>query len=574
MVAPVALDPADIDRAVETIFARHPEFSVGEADIRGARYRIFENAPANLADVIAAAAARHGEKEFLVYEDERISHGELWRRACRLAHAFRDRLGVRQGDKVVLAMRNYPEWCVTYMAVVALGATIVPLNAWWKRDELRFGVEDSDARIVVVDGQRLEEMAAFKTELGLVTVLARDPGEGADFRYEELLQGSSDCARPEVAVRPDDDFCILYTSGSTGRPKGVALTHRGIISALYSNAFILSVMKEARNGVGLWGDDPSILLVIPLFHVTGSHVVFLLSFVEGRRMVMMRKWDPREAARLIRQERVTNFLGVPTQSFELMEAAGESGLPTLVDIAAGGAKRPADQVHKLKEKFPNGHPTQGYGLTETNAMGCLISQADYLARPEATGRPVPPLTDVRIVLDGQDVGTDLVGEIWIKSAANFRGYHNLPEESAKAITADGWFRTGDLGRIDAEGFLYIDGRLKEIIIRGGENVSCAEVDKSAYEYEGVAEAVAFSVPDDLMGERVGLAVFAEAGDNIDPARLRAFLAARLAPFKVPERIWIWAEQLPRLGTAKFDKLELRSAALRRAPDFATGGKNA
>jgi acyl-CoA synthetase (AMP-forming)/AMP-acid ligase II len=533
---------------------------------------VFDRAPAGLPEILAAAAARHGEKEFLVYEDERISHAELWRRACRLADALDNEFSIGPGDKVALAMRNYPEWCVCYMAVIALGAVIVPLNAWWKRDELRHGLIDSGARIVFVDGQRLAELLPVRDELDLTLILARDAEEGSDFRYEDLLARSTKTVPPRVEIQPDDDFCILYTSGSTGRPKGVVLTHRGVISALYSNAFMLAVMKEARGGSCLWGEDPSILMVIPLFHVTGSHVVFLLSFLQGRRVVMMRRWDPKIAVDLISREGITSFLGVPTQSFELMEAARGTPLPTLTDIAAGGAKRPPDHVHKLKATFPGGNPTAGYGLTETNAMGCLISREEYLDRPESTGRPVPPVTDVKIMQDDIEAPVGEAGEIWVKSAANFRGYYNLPDETARALTSDGWFRTGDLGRIDEEGFLYVVGRLKEIVIRGGENVSCAEVESHAHAFEPVAEAAVFSVPDPVMGERVGLAVYAKQGQAIDPEELHEFLKSRLAAYKVPERIWVWTEQLPRLGTAKVDKLETRAAAISREPSHASGGQ--
>ncbi|WP_375201229.1 class I adenylate-forming enzyme family protein [Hyphococcus sp.] len=559
------LDPAKTAAAAFKLLAENPLFKVGEAEIRGNVYRVFQNAPPSLAGLFAHAAATHGEKEFLIFEDERISFAEMWRRACRFAHALKDELGVKQGDKVALAMRNFPEWCVSYMAVISLGAVVVPLNAWWKDEELHYGLKDCGAKTVIADARRLAYIKTFKDELGLTLVLAREQAEGADHHYEDLLARSKNDAAPAVDIHPDDDFCIVYTSGSTGHPKGVVLTHRGAISALFSWTFIASILKELRGGVSPFGDDPGILLGIPLFHVTGSHSIFLLSYMVGRRVVMMYRWDPKEAAAIINREKLTNFVGVPSQSFELMQAVGPEGLPTLIDIGSGGAKRPADHVKKLAEKFKNSKPSSGYGLSETNALGCVISQGDYQLRPDSTGRPVPPVTDIKIMKDGEEQPVGGVGEVWIRSPANFRGYHNLPEETAKAITPDGWFRTGDLGKMDAENYLYIVDRLKDLIIRGGENISCLEVENRVYEHGDVAEAVVFSVPDNVLGERVGLVVYPKEGMTIDVEELRNFLAEELAAFKVPERIWISPAKLPRLGTAKFDKITVRKIALQHPP---------
>ena len=562
-VAP--LDPAKLAAAAFKMLTENPMFKVGEAEIRGNTYRVFENAPPHLPALFAFGAS-HGDKDFLYFEGERLTFAETWSHACRLANALKDELGVSQGDRVALAMRNYPEWCVSYMAVISLGAVVVPLNAWWKADELKYGLEDSGAKIVIIDGRRLEYLLPHKEEMGLTFILARDEVEGADFTYTGLLEGSSNATPPTVDIAPDDDFCIVYTSGSTGNPKGVILTHRGCVSTLMSWGFIASVVKEARDGVGLFGDDPGILLAVPLFHVTGSHSIFLLSYMVGRRMAMMYRWDAKEAAKIINQEKLTNFVGVPSQSFELMQAAGEEGLPTLIDIGSGGAKRPADHVRKLADTFKQARPSSGYGLSETNAMGCVISLEDYQKRPDSTGRPVPPLTDLKIMNDeGVEQPRGTVGEIWIRSPANFRGYLNLPEDTAKALTPDGWFRTGDLGRMDEEDFVYIVDRIKELIIRGGENISCLEVENRVYEHDDVAEAVVFSVPDEVLGERVGLVAYPKEGAELDAGALRDFIAEELAAFKVPERIWVSPAPLPRLGTAKFDKITVRKIALQHPP---------
>ena len=566
MGAPAPLDPNLLAATAMKMLMEEPLFKVGEAEIRGNIYRVFENAPENLRAFFAYGAS-HGEKEFLHYEGERLTFAETWRQACRLANALQSDVGIKQGDHVAIAMRNYPEWCISYMAIISLGAVVVPLNAWWKADELKFGLTDSGAKTVVVDRRRLEFLLPLKDELGLTLILAREEGEGADYRYEQLLAGSTNDSPPVAAIHPDDDFCIVYTSGSTGSPKGVVLTHRGCISAIMSWGFIAAVLKEARGGVSLFGENPGILLAVPLFHVTGSHSIFMLSYLVGRSVSIIYRWDPKEAVNIINQEQLTNFVGVPSQSFELMEAAGAEGMPSLLDIGAGGAKRPAEHVKKLASSFENANPSSGYGLSETNAIGCVISLHDYQKRPDSTGRPVPPLTDFKIIKDGEEVARGAVGEIWIRSPANFRGYHNRPEETAKAVTPDGWFQTGDLGRMDDEDYVYIVDRIKELIIRGGENISCLEVENRVYQHEAVAEVAVFSVPDEVLGERVGLVVFPKEGAALDAGELREFIAKDIAGFKVPERIWISPMPLPRLGTAKFDKIMIKKIALGQPPAF-------
>ena len=565
MGEPSPIDTATLAAAAFKILGENPTFKVGEAEIRGNTYRVFENAPPHMRAFFAYGAS-HGDKEFLYFEGERLSFAETWKRACRLANALQKKLGVKKGDHVAIAMRNYPEWCISYMAITSIGAIVVPLNAWWKAEELKYGLADSGAKTVIVDGRRLEYISPFREELGLTLVLARDEGEGAQHRYEELLEGETDDTPPDTDIAPDEDLAIVYTSGSTGNPKGVVLTHRGCISAIMSWGFIASVLKEARGGVSLFGDNPGILLAVPLFHVTGSHSIFLLSYLVGRRVSMIYRWDAKEAVKIINQEKLTNFVGVPSQSFELMEAAGEEGMPSLIDIGSGGAKRPADHVKKLASHFKKANPSSGYGLSETNAMGCVISLADYQQRPDSTGRPVPPLTDIKIVKDdGTDAPRGEVGEIWIRTPANFRGYHNLPEETAKALTEDGWFKTGDLGKMDEEDFVYIVDRLKELIIRGGENISCLEVENQVYANDKVAEAAVFSVPDQTLGERVGLVVYPKEGETIDAGELRDFIGHGLAAFKVPEKIWVSPQALPRLGTAKFDKITIKKIALTMPP---------
>jgi acyl-CoA synthetase (AMP-forming)/AMP-acid ligase II len=546
------------------LLVENPFFKVGAAQIRGNEYRVFENAPKNLVGIFALGVP-HGEKDFIYYEGEVWTHARLWSEALRFATALSEGLGVKKGDRVAIAMRNFPEWCAAYMAVISLGAVVVPLNAWWKTEELRYALKDCGAKIVVVDDKRLEYVRGFKSALGLKLILVRAKGEGADYAYADLVARSRPADLSNVAIDPEDDFSIYYTSGSTGNPKGVILTHRGAITTLMSWTLIMAAITDANGGKPLHGDNPGVLLGIPLFHVTGSHAIFMMSWIFGRRMAMAYRWDARAAIDLINRHRLTNFVGVPSQSFELIEAAGSTPMPTLLDIGSGGAKRPPEHVARLKEKFPNANPSSGYGLTETNASGCVISLSDYQRRPDSTGRALPPCCDIKIVGEHGDCKTGEVGEIWIRTAANFRAYLNLPQDTAKALTPDGWFKSGDLGRIDEEGFVTIVDRLKDLIIRGGENISCLEVEARAYQHPAVAQALVFSVPDEALGERVGLVVYPKEGARFDPQELRDFMSRELATFKLPERIWASPQPLPKLGTEKFDKQMIRRIALQNAP---------
>jgi acyl-CoA synthetase (AMP-forming)/AMP-acid ligase II len=305
------------------------------------------------------------------------------------------------------------------------------------------------------------------------------------------------------------------------------------------------------------------LLNVPLFHITGSVPVMLVSIAIGRKMVIMHKWDAGEALRLIEKERCTYFVGVPTMSLELMQHPDHDkyDLSSLVDIASGGAPRPPEHVDRLSKTFAGKHPVQGYGLTETNGVGAGNFRDNYLAKPASTGRASPPLVELRIDTGEGPVGPGVppgtVGEVCIRTVCNCRGYWNKPEATLAAFPGDGWFRSGDLGYLDDEGYLFIVDRKKDIIIRGGENISCQEVEAAIYVHPAVAETSVFGLPDERLGEIVGAVVHAKPGAHLEPADLYDFVARDLASFKLPARIWISAEPLPKLGSGKIDKVSLR-----------------
>jgi long-chain acyl-CoA synthetase len=362
---------------------------------------------------------------------------------------------------------------------------------------------------------------------------------------------------PEIA--PGDDATILFTSGSTGESKGALSTHRAVTTAVYAYATGLMVLKAILESEGRPPKPPRTLLSVPLFHVTGEVPVLLNSFVIGRGMVLMPKWDAGEALRLIEKEKVTYFVGVPTMSLELMAHPDRDkyDLSSLTDIAAGGAPRPVSHVERLQKTFRTAQPALGYGLTETNAVGCINFWSNYADKPGSTGRPHKPFVELVILgEDGSHRPQGERGEIAIRSAANFKGYWQDPKSTEAAFTCDGYVRTGDIGYLDEDGYLFIVDRKKDIIIRGGENISPAEVEAACYACPAVAEVAVFGAPDERLGE-VPVAVI-HARDGLDEAALREFLEGRVSAFKIPARFIFMDQPLPRLGTGKIDRVALRA----------------
>ena len=554
--------------AAANLMQTDPRFAVTQQEVHGTTYRVFANAPANLREMMRVNADAHGEKDFLIYEGERLSYPAFCEQVNRAAHMM-SAMGVTKGDRVALVMRNYPEIVLLMMAVQSIGAIVVPMNAWWTAEELAYGFEDSGAKLAFADGPRHERIATFAQAQGIRLIGVRDAEPVAVEAFSVLLASIADTSWPEVQIAPDDDFAVMYSSGSTGHPKGVVQTHRGAISAVYSWVMTGTLARMiADPSVGLPGEDvangtSSVLVITPLFHVTATHPIWLQALVLGTSVVLMHKWDAHQAIRLINQEKVTRFLGVPTQSADLMEAAREVGaeLPSLIYVGAGGAKRPPAQVDPLAEMFPRATIASGWGMTETNALGTGISGPDYRANPGAAGRCIPPLQDFKILNDdGAEVPMGQIGELVVKSPANMRCYLNKPEATAETLQ-DGWLRTGDLAKVDADGFYYIVDRKKSIIIRGGENISVLEVEAAIHRHSDVLEAGVFPVPDARLGEAVGASVQLRDGAEMTEDALREFLTGVLAPFKIPSHIWFRDTPLPRGGTDKIDRRVLRTECL-------------
>ena len=517
---------------------------------------IVTNFPATLPAFFRTFAALNAANEAVVAGDERLSFADLDRISEALAHGLAAR-GIAKGDRVAIAMRNCPAWIVCYMAILKAGGIATLLNGWWEPFEMEHAVELTEPKLIIADPPRVRRLAERCGRIETVSLPVEQPVEQA---VASLMEGADPSAElPEMS--PEDDATILFTSGSTGESKGALSTHRAVTTGVYAYSTGLIVLKALLEQDGRPPPTPRTLLSVPLFHVTGEVPVMLNSFVVGRCMVIMAKWDATEALRLIEKEKITYFVGVPTMSLELMNHPDRDkyDLSSLSDITAGGAPRPITHVERLKHEFPKAQPALGYGLTESNATGCANFWSSYAAKPASTGRAQKPLVEVAILGPGdKHEPPGQPGEIGIRTAANIKCYWKNPQATAETISPDGYVRTGDVGYLDEDGYLFIVDRKKEIIIRGGENISAAEIEAECYACPAIAEVAVFGAPDDRLGEVPVAVIYVKDGEPITDAELRAFLDGKLARFKIPERIIISAEPLPRLGTGKIDRRALKA----------------
>lgn len=555
------------EEAVRHVITNDPVFAVHDVDVRGVSVKAFQNIPGTVPGLMAAGWARHGDGalDYLAYEDEVYTYAEFTASVHKMAHAMRDELGLKHGDRVAIAMRNYPELMMLVLAVSAMGGVVVFVNAWWTTEELEYALRDSEAKVVFADGPRMARLKPLRDPMGLTLIGVRDATGQTALDFDTLRAGAASDQTPGVQIDTDDDFAVMYSSGTTGHPKGVVQTHRGAVNAVFSWLMqsVIAPLIDPPAPDAPEPPRPSALVVTPLFHVTATHPLFLLSLPAGAKITLMRKWDAKEAVRLIRDTQITRLLGVPTQSAELMETAKQMGetLPSMDYLGSGGAKRPAAQVAQLAETFPNAGVATGWGMTETNALGIGMIGDEYRARPESAGKLHPPIQELLILDDeGHAVPNGEIGEIAVKGPHIMRCYLNKPEATAEAVQ-DGWLRTGDLGVLDDEGYVTILDRKKNIIIRGGENIACLDVEGALHRHADVLEAAAFSVPDDRLGEAVGASVQLREGATITCDEMAAFLEGHLAKFKIPVHLWCQHEVLTRGATDKIDRRAIRAACL-------------
>ena len=548
-----------MDSTMAALTAPDGMLALGSVERFGVKLPTIAAAPPALSYYFAHYANEHRDAVFLVSGDERLTFGEVYAAAESTARALVGGYGIAKGDRVGIAMRNSPSWIVLYMGIVMAGGVATLLNGWWQSEELETAIGEVDCSLVFADPPRVKRLAQIA---GLrAPVVEIDDSRPLDAALAAVF-AKDDHTADLPPLGPEDHATILFTSGSTGQSKGALSEHRAVVQGIFNylgQAMMMLGIATAQGNPPV--GQPVTLLTIPLFHITGEVPVFLQSFAMGRKLVLMPKWDAGEAMRLIEAEGVTYFVGVPLMSFEILNHPDRANynLSTVTDFAAGGAPRPVDHVRRIDAEMGGSAPLIGYGLTETNAVGTGNWRSNYLAKPNSAGRPGAPLVDLAILNDaGHPVDQGQRGEVCIRSICNFKEYWNRPDATAAAFTADGYFRTGDIGYLDEDGYLFIVDRKKDIIIRGGENISCQEVEAALYEHPAVAEAAVFGLADERFGEVPGAVVVVRDGETLTPDDLCAFLHQHIAAFKIPQRIWISEEPLPRLGTEKIDKVSLKA----------------
>ena len=551
-------------------------FATTTIEVRGVPILSYANMPNDMR-VLWEMTAGHGDKDYIVYEDERYTYAEVHAQVRKLAaHLVAN--GVTPGSRVAIAMRNYPEWVVGYWAVVSVGATVVGMNAWWTAPEMEYALNDSEPRVLIADDERLERLLHMPEQrpMHIIAVRSDRQIQGHTVRWDDVMATDDPGTLPEVTIDPDDDATIFYTSGTTGFPKGAQLTHRGSVGNILNLMAMTTTTMVAEQKAIEAGDLPAppppteaplppvFMAPTPLFHVTACNCLMHPATLSGAKLVLMYKWDAGRALELIEREKVTNFSGVPTMSRELLMHPDWETRDTssIAGLGGGGAALQPDLVQKIAGAVKESAPSTGYGMTETCGIITANGGRWFVAKPASCGPVVPNLEAKLVDEDGNDLppGPDTVGILCVKGAVVIKGYLNRPEATADSIR-DGWLNTGDIARIDEDGFVYLVDRAKDMVLRGGENVYCSEVETAIYHHDAIAEAAVFGIPDERLGEEVAAAIVLRPGHQLSADQLREFLAANIAKHKIPSRIWFRDEPIPRNANGKFLKRELRDALI-------------
>ncbi len=551
-----------------------------DAVIFGVPMKVYKNAPPTIPSILDAAATQFGERTYLVYENERVTFRALHLASRTLAHHLQDKLGIQKGDRVAVIMRNYPEWPLGFYAALSLSAIATPMNSWWTAEELEYGLSFAGVKAAIMDAQiyerirgRLEHLPDLKHIL-----IARDSAEEiADPRVsalQDVVGAPNDWIKlldpgpVAVELGPEDDATIMYTSGTTGKPKGALATHRAVVSNMF-NSLTCQARMYLRKGEPVPTPDPdamrATLLAVPFFHATGAFAILVPSALRGDKVVSMFKWDAGQALPIIEAEKISAVGGVPAIAWQLLEHPDRDkyDLSSIQVISYGGAPSAPELVSTIKKRFPDAAPGNGWGMTETCATSTLNIGEDYVHRPSSAGAP-PGAVEIKICdPDGKEMPAGEVGELWCKGPMNCRLYWNRPDATAETFR-NGWVVTGDLARIDEEGFLYLVDRAKDMLIRGGENIYCIEVENALYDHPAVMDAAVVGIPHKVLGEEVGAIVQLKPGKTATEAELRAHVAGQIAAFKVPVEIQFLTDPLPRNANGKIVKSELRQRFTARA----------
>ncbi|MGH9246558.1 MAG: class I adenylate-forming enzyme family protein [Acidimicrobiales bacterium] len=543
-------------------------FEVLTEDVNGRPLQVYKDRMRSLRQVSEIGRAR-GEQDFIAYGERRYGFGPFVHTANGIARTLHEKFGVEPGDRVAVLAQNNPEWCLAFWATVNQDAILVGLNGWWKSDEILYALEDSGAKVLVADARRFERVADHLDGARAVEHVFLIDAEPATFgadprlhRFDELTAEPSP-ELPDTAIDEDDPAVIFYTSGTTGRPKGAISTHRSMIANLQNTMFNAVAGAMAGGGAlpgGLGGQNVA-LLTSPLFHVSGCHSGLVVGMLAGLKLVIPEgRFDPGEALRLIEEHQVTVWATVPTMIWRVCEhpRRHECDTSSVVSVAYGGSPSADELQRKVRETFPNIRSTaNAYGLTESSSVATVASGDDAARKPESVGPPVPTV-EIRIAdATGRPLPAGATGEVLIRGPILMPGYWNNPEATAAAIDEEGWLHSGDIGHLDDEGFLFITDRAKDMIIRGGENVYCVEIENRLVEHPDIADAAVIGVPHPELGEEVKAVVQVEPGASITAGDVREWVGAALANFKVPAHVEIRTDPLPRNASGKLLKNVLR-----------------
>ncbi|MFT4518592.1 MAG: long-chain acyl-CoA synthetase [Halioglobus sp.] len=564
----MSLTPAEVHKKKEEITAEGGLFEMEPVELDGFSYPAYKHAPKTLVEVFEGARA-HGDLEFLVYEGKRYSYADFFVQVDALAASLQSDFGVAQGVRVAIAMRNNPEWAIAYAALTLIGAIVVPINSWGKTEELRYALDDSQSTLLICDAPRLKLIEALLGDLGVQALLVdADAAANASERvhdFDAVVAAGEGRSYQAPEISGTDTCVILYTSGSTGFPKGVLHRHISACQSLMNMFFLGYLLMELEGAREFRGgaERETPMLTVPLFHCTGLLAGLLLPIHTAQKVVIMYKWDAEQALKTIQEEKVTSLASVPAVIQDLLyhPAFDDYNTESLIRVSAAGAATPAGLPEMIREKCGEPSRSAGWGMTETFAVGATMSGAVYDLRPDGSGI-VSPIVNMRFVdLEGNQQDASVGGEMEVFSVCCTMGYWQKPDADAETFDTQRWMKTGDVGRVDEDGFLHITGRIKEIVIRGGENIYPGEIEQAVYELPAVKENVVFGVPDDAMGEELALVIHLNPGEEMSEADLRAFLKDRLASYKIPRHIQFWGHPLPQNASGKLHKLKTRETFL-------------